>query len=349
MMAETSATVQKSPGSQSVTDCDTNPKSASGRPLAAIGNMLRMREMAMVILILFTGVILSIFSPYFLSYANFIAIARGFSMEGVVVVGMVMLLVSGNFDLSVGSVMALSGIAAAALMVNAHMPPPVAVLGGMLVGGAAGAINGFIVTQIGVNPLIATLGMMAVARGFALGFTSGHPVINVPLGFAWVGQGSIAGLPVPVLILAAVVVIADLMMRKARALRQLYYVGGSQKAAKLSGINVNRVVFMTFVASGVFAAIAGIISMAPLTSGVPTAFVSVELRVIAACVIGGASLSGGEGTVLGALLGLIFMSLVTNAMTMFGVSIYWEGVITGSILTAAVSVDMLSRRRLRKF
>jgi len=193
------------------------------------------------------------------------------------------------------------------------------------------------------------LGMMAVARGLALGFTSGHPVINVPLSFAWIGQGSIAGLPVPVIILAVVVLAADILLRKARALRQLYYVGGSQKAAKLSGINVNRVVFMTFMASGVFASMAGIISMARLTSGVPTAFVSVELRVIAACVIGGASLSGGEGTVLGALLGLIFMALVTNAMTMFGVSIYWEGVITGSILTAAVSVDMLSRRRLRKF
>ena len=349
MAFEKTAAVQGSEVLQSATVCDTSPKSTASRALVTMGNILRMREMAMVILILFTCVIMSIFSPYFLSYSNFIAIARGFSMEGVVVVGMVMLLISGNFDLSVGSVMALSGIAAAALMVNGHMPPPVAVLGGLAVGGAAGAINGFVVTQIGVNPLIATLGMMAVARGLALGFTSGHPVINVPLSFAWIGQGSIAGLPIPVIILAGVVLAADILLRKARALRQLYYVGGSQKAAKLSGINVNRVVFMTFVASGVFASMAGIISMARLTSGVPTAFVSVELRVIAACVIGGASLSGGEGTVLGALLGLIFMALVTNAMTMFGVSIYWEGVITGSILTAAVSVDMLSRRRLRKF
>jgi ribose transport system permease protein len=278
-----------------------------------MGKIFQMREMAMVILILFTCIFMSIFSPYFLSISNFLAIARGFSMEGIVVVGMVMLLISGNFDLSVGSVMALSGIASAALMVNGQISAPVAVLGGLAVGAATGAINGFVVTKIGVNPLIATLGMMAVARGLALGFTSGHPVINVPSDFAWIGQGSIAGLPVPVIIMAVVVLTADILLRKARILRQLYYVGGSQKAAKLSGINVNRVVFMVFVASGVFAAMAGIISMARLTSGVPTAFVGVELRIIAACVIGGASLSGGEGSVLGALLGLIFMALVTNA------------------------------------
>ena len=349
MPFETRAATQGSEVMQTETMYDGEPKSTASRVFGLIGAVFQMREMAMVILILITGAIMSVFSPYFLSISNFLAIARGFSMEGIVVVGMVMLLISGNFDLSVGSVMAVSGIASAALMVNAHMPPVVGVLGGLLVGAAAGAINGFVVTKIGVNPLIATLGMMAVARGMALGCTSGHPVINVPLSFAWIGQGSIAGLPVPVLIMIVVVCLADILLRKARALRQLYYVGGGQEAAKLSGINVSRVVFMAFVSSGICASLAGIISMARLTSGVPTAFVGVELRIIAACVIGGASLSGGEGTVLGALLGLIFMALVTNAMTMFGVSIYWEGVITGSILTAAVSLDMLSRRRLRKF
>ena len=167
------------------------------------------------------------------------------------------------------------------------------------------------------------------------------------MGFAWIGQGCIAGIPIPVLIMVLIVVIADILLRRGRALRQLYYVGGSEKAAKLSGINVDRVVFLTFIASGMFAALAGIISMARLTSGVPTAFAGVELRIIAACVIGGASLSGGEGSVAGALLGLIFMALVTNALTLFGVSIYWEGVVTGTILTLAVSLDMISRRRLR--
>ena len=310
-------------------------------------DLLKIREMAMVFLILVTGLIMSIASPYFFSLANFIAIARGFAMEGLVVVGMSMLLISGNFDLSVGSVMALAGIAAAWLMVGLDLHPVLGLIGGVLVGGIAGMINGIVVTRIKVNPLIATLGMMAIARSCALGFTSGRPVIGVPMSFAWVGQGSILGVPVPVLIMIIIVVIADILLRKGRALRQLYYVGGSEKAAKLSGINVERVVFFTFIASGMFAALAGIISMARLTSGVPTAFVGVELRIIAACVIGGASLSGGEGTIAGALLGLIFMALVTNALTLFGVSIYWEGVVTGTILTLAVSLDMISRRKLR--
>ena len=322
-------------------------ESSKGSIKQIMVNILKIREMAMIFLILVSCIIMSLASPYFLSLANFIAIARGFAMEGLVVVGMTLLLISGNFDLSVGSVMALAGICSAWLMVGPDLPPVLAVVGGVAVGGLAGMINGLVVTRIKVNPLIATLGMMAIARSCALGFTSGRPVIGVPAGFAWIGQGSLAGVPIPVLIMVVIVLIADILLRRGRSLRQLYYVGGSEKAAKLSGINVDRVVFLTFIASGMFAALAGIISMARLTSGVPTAFVGVELRIIAACVIGGASLSGGEGTVAGALLGLIFMALVTNALTLFGVSIYWEGVVTGTILTLAVSIDMISRKRLR--
>jgi ribose transport system permease protein len=347
VVRETSAAGQGSDVPASSTVSGTVQRSIGSRVGGTIVKILRIREMAMVVLILFTCTMMSIFSPYFLNLANVIAIARGLSMEGLVVVGMTMLLVAGKFDLSVGSVMALSGIATAWLLVNGHMPPPIAVLGGLAVGGAAGGVNGLVVTRIGVDPLIATLGMMAIARGCALGFTSGHPVINVPTSFAFIGQGCLAGMPVPILIMLVVVLVADVLLRRGRALRQLYYVGGNQKAAKLSGINVDRVVFLAFVGSGLFAALAGIIAMARLTSGVPTAFIGVELRMIAACVIGGASLSGGEGTVAGALLGLTFMALVTNALTLFGVSIYWEGVVTGTILTAAVSLDMISRRRLR--
>ncbi len=318
------------------------------KPVEMIKNVLRVREMVMVILILLAGVLMSIISPYFLSWTNFVAISRGFAMEGLVVVGMSILLISGSFDLSVGSIMALAGIVAAWLMVKAGAYQIVAVLGGVGVGGMAGLVNGLIVSKIKVNPLIATLGMMSVARGICLGFTEGRPVINVPLDFAWYGQGSLAGFPVPFLIMLTIVVIVDLTLRHSRPLRQLYYVGGNDAAARLSGINVDRVILLGFIASGCFAALAGILSMARLQSGIPTAFAGVELRIIAACVIGGMSLSGGEGSVTGALLGLVFMALVSNAMTLFGVSIYWEGVITGSILIIAVSIDMISRYRLRQ-
>jgi len=308
--------------------------------------VVRIREMAMVVLILVSGLVMTVLSPHFLSLTNFVAIARGFSMEGIVTTGMALLLVAGAFDLSVGAVMALAGIVTAWAIVSADAPYAVAVLAGLSVGGLVGWINGILVTRIKVDPLIATLGMMTVARGMALGLTEGHPVVNVPLDFAWLGQGNIGGVPVPFIVLLVIALVADLMLRRGRALRQLYYIGGNQKAARLSGIPVDRIILLTFMGSGIAAALGGIITMARLTSGIPTAYAGVELRVIAACVIGGMSLSGGEGTVLGALLGLVFMALVSNAMTLLGVSIYWEGVVTGTILIVAVALDMLSRRRL---
>ena len=308
--------------------------------------MLRVREMMMVVLILISIVIMSILSPHFLSITNFLSIARGFSMEGMVTIGMALLLITGAFDLSVGAVMALSGIITAFLIVSLKLPYTVAFLGGLGVGLTVGAINGILVTRIKVNPLIATLGMMTITRGVALGFTEGRPVVNVPSDFAWLGQGNVGGIPVPFIILCVMALVIDILLRKGRTLRQLYYVGGNQKASRLSGIPADRIILFTFMGSGLAAALGGIITMARLTSGIPTAYAGVELRVIAACVIGGASLSGGEGTILGALMGLVFMALVSNAMTMLGVSIYWEGVVTGSILILAVSLDMLSRRRL---
>lgn len=314
--------------------------------VAPLIRLLRVREMAMVILVLISCVIMSILSPYFFSLTNFLSIARGFSMEGMVTIGMTLLLITGAFDLSVGANMALSGIVTAFLIVSLRMPYGVALLGGLGVGLLIGAVNGILVTRIKVNALIATLGMMTITRGIALGVTEGSPVINVPLNFAWLGQGNIGGIPIPFIILCVMALVTDLLLRKGRTLRQLYYIGGNQKAARLSGIPVDRIILLTFIGTGFAAALGGIITMARLTSGIPTAYAGVELRVIAACVIGGASLSGGEGTVIGALLGLVFMALVSNAMTMLGVSVYWEGVVTGAILIFAVAMDMLSRRRL---
>ncbi len=208
-------------------------------------------------------------------------------MEGLVVVGMSTLLIAGAFDLSVGSIMALSGIMRRMAHLNVQMPYVVAVLGGLGVGLVSGTINGLVVTRIKVNPLIATLGMMSVARGVALGFTEGHPVINIPTDFAFIGQGSVFGVPLIIIYMVVIVVIADILLRRGRAFRQLYYVGSSEKAARLSGINVDRVVLLAYIGCGVLTALAGVISMARLTSGVPTAFAGVELRIIAACVIGG--------------------------------------------------------------
>lgn len=324
----------------------TSASSEKASLMATIRRIFGVREMAMVLLIIVTCAIMAILSPYFLNLTNFLAIARGFSMEGIVTIGMALLLISGAFDLSVGAVMALTGIVTAMLIVDMDLPYFVAVLGGLGTGALIGSINGLLVTRIRINPLIATLGMMTITRGMALGITEGNPVINVPLNFAWLGQGNVARIPIPFIIMFTIALIIDILLRRGRTLRQLYYVGGNQKAARLSGISVDRIILLSFIGTGVAAALGGILTMARLTSGIPTAYAGVELRVIAACVIGGMSLSGGEGTVFGALLGLVFMALVSNAMTLLGVSVYWEGVVTGTILIVAVGLDMLSRRRI---
>ena len=314
--------------------------------LLALKRTFGAREMVMVFLIIATCIIMTILSPYFLSLRNFVAIARGFSMEGIVAVAMGLLLIVGAFDLSVGSVMALCGIVSAVMIVNMHLPYFVAVLGGLATGALIGVINGLLVTRIHINPLIATLGMMTIVRGIALGVTEGSPVINVPENFAWLGQGNVIGIPVPFFIMFVIALVVDILLRRGRTLRQLYYVGGNQKAARLSGIPVDRIILLSFVGTGLAAALGGILTMARLTSGIPTAFDSVALDVIAGCVIGGMSMAGGEGTIFGALLGVVFMSLISNAMTMLSVSVYWEGVVTGAILIIAVGADMFSRRKL---
>jgi len=314
--------------------------------LLALKRTFGAREMMMVLLIIATCIIMTILSPYFLSLTNFVAIARSFSMEGIVAVAMGLLLIVGMFDLSVGSVMALCGIVSAVMIVTLHLPYFVAVLGGLVTGALIGVINGLLVTRIHINPLIATLGMMTIVRGIALGVTEGSPVINVPENFAWLGQGNGIGIPVPFFIMFVIALVVDILLRRGRTLRQLYYVGGNQKAARLSGIPVDRIILLSFVGTGVAAALGGILTMARLTSGIPTAFDTVALDVIAGCVIGGMSMAGGEGTILGAILGVVFMSLISNAMTMLSVSVYWEGVVTGAILIIAVGADMLSRRKL---
>lgn len=308
------------------------------------------REALMVLVILTTIAILTILSPNFLNWTNFLAISRGFAMEGMVVIGMTILLAAGMFDLSVGSTMALSGVVCAWCL-GQELGIPVAIVAGLLVGVVVGAINGAIVTRIGVNPLITTLGMMSIARGIALVATQGKPISGFPKPFVFLGQGVIRPLPdypvpIPFIVMLVLVIVTDILLRRARYFRQIYYIGSNSKAALLSGINVNRVLLMSFVMAGLMAGLGGVISTARLTSAIPTSFVGVEMRVISASIIGGASLAGGEGTVLGSMLGLIFMALLSNAMVILGVSVYWEGIILGTVLVLAVTIDMLSRKRL---
>jgi ribose transport system permease protein len=287
---------------------------------------------------------MSFVSPYFLSWANFRAVSVGLVPTAIIAIGMTMLLVCGAFDLSVGSVLALASTVLA-LLVSGGLDIPLAVLLTLMLGAGIGLANGFVVTGLGVNPLVATLGTMSVARGIALVLTEGFSISALPKTFGYVGKSDVLGMPLMFWIMIALVLIGDLALRHARVLRQLYFIGGNEHAARLSGISVGAVRTLAFVITGTLSALAGMLLASRLGSGTPTAGAALELQVLAAAVIGGASLRGGEGTVLGAFLGVLFVALINNAMTMLSVSIYWQMIVTGAVLVAAVAIDVMVRRR----
>lgn len=302
------------------------------------------RELTLIVLIASIIIVMSNVNPYFLSFSNFRAVAVGMAPTAIIVIGMAILLASGGFDLSVGSVMALSSTVVAMLLLTG-MSIPLAVLCGLVLGGAVGVVNGVLVTGLGINPLIATLGTMSIARGIALVLTEGFSVSSLPASFAWIGKADIGGLPVIVLFTVLLVVLFDLAVRHTRFFRQVYFIGANEKAAMLSGIHVTRVRIILYALTGVLAALAGVLLASRLMSGTPTAGNGIELQVLAAAVIGGASLRGGEGTILGAFLGVVFVALINNTMTMLAVSIYWQMIVIGGVLVTAVALDMLIRSK----
>jgi ribose transport system permease protein len=314
-----------------------------GGGLTALKAILQVRELTLFVLILIICVVMSLVTPYFWTSTNFRALSIGLVPTAIIAVGMTVLLVSGGFDLSVGSVMALSGTVAALLLINGVPIWFVAILT-LGLGIVIGVGNGLLVTLVGVNPLVATLGTMSVARGSALVLTEGHSVGNLPKEFGYVGSSNWAGIPVMVIIMAVIVVVGDIALRHTRYLRQVYFIGANEGAAKLSGILVNRVRIVSYSLTAFLAALAGLLLCSRLQAGTPTAGNGLELQVLAAAVIGGARLGGGTGTVFGAFLGVVFVGLINNAMTMLRVSVLWQIVVTGIVLIIAVALDTLLRR-----
>jgi ribose transport system permease protein len=315
---------------------------ARGRALAA--RLLGAREVTLLMLILAVGAAMALLSPHFMSWANFRAVSVGLVPTAIIAIGMTMLLVSGGFDLSVGSVLALASTVLA-MLVSKGFDISLSAVITLLLGAGIGLANGLIVSGLGVNPLVATLGTMSITRGAALVLTEGFSISALPKSFGTIGKTDVLGMPLMFWIMLALVILGDLLLRHARILRQLYFVGGNEQAARLSGIPVDAVRTLAFVITGALAAVAGMLLASRLGSGTPTAGSALELQVLAAAVIGGASLRGGEGTVLGAFLGVVFVALINNAMTMLSVSIYWQMIVTGAVLVAAVAIDVIVRRR----
>ncbi|QKJ93441.1 ABC transporter permease [Agrobacterium pusense] len=309
---------------------------------------LKARESGLIVIILALFAVMSFISPYFLTVDNLRAMAMVFAIESIVVVGMTILLISGGIDLSVGSVTALAMVAAGWLFLNG-VDPWVAAGLAICLTTLVGMVMGFLTTVIGLHHFIVSLGVMVIARGVCLLATGGRPLglYSLPPEFKFIGQGVIGGIPLVLIIFMVVVVSFDLLLRRTTAFRKVFYTGSNPKAAAYSGIRVGRVVFATTTLCSMLCGVAGVIYMARFGSAQPSFGIGMELNVIAAAVIGGASLSGGSGTILGAILGAILLSVVSTSLALLNVSVYWQDIIRGSILLAAVLFDHYLVRRRR--
>jgi ribose transport system permease protein len=315
-----------------------------GRIAGPLRTAIVQREFALLGVLVIFGIIMTAASPVFLTRGNIEAILLGLSVEGTIAVGMVMVMIIGGFDLSVGSTLAFTGVVTG-LALTAGIPTPIAVAIGLLAALSVGLANGLLVAKLKINAFIATLGMMLTVRGLLLVLAEGKTVLNLPRDFTVIGQGTLAGIQYPIYIMLLVVIVGDLLMRNSKFFRQNYYVGGNEKAARLSGMNVDRIKIVNFCIVALLAGLAGLMITARFGAASVTVGNGIELRVITAAIIGGASLNGGEGSVLGAFLGALFMGVLANALNLLGVDVYWQTLVTGLILIIAVVIDVINERR----
>src|ERR1700761_7644512 len=275
-------------------------------------NWLKIRELNILSVLILVGIVISIFSPYFLTTNNLMGVFRSFSLVGIMSIGMMLVIITGGIDLSVGSVMGLSSLMTALAFQHGWGPLP-AVLAGLCAGLIVGAFNGVLITWIQLPPFIATLGTLSIGRGLMYIITKGVPLTpDVPDSFTFIGQGYFGFVPIPVVIMLLLTVCFSILMRRTRFGRHVYATGGNEVAARLSGVRTHRVKFAVYAISGLIASLAGISGFSRSVPPEPASGFGAELDVIAAAAIGGASLSGGAGSVEGAIIGAALAGIITN-------------------------------------
>ncbi|GAB4019891.1 ABC transporter permease [Spirosoma koreense] len=307
--------------------------------------LLQERIYSLTLTILLVGIGATIAFPQtFPTMGNWSQLLLNLSNDTIVAIGMMLLLVSGAFDLSVGSVVAFAGGVAAYCMMSLNLPIPLALLVALASAGLIGLANGYLIAYQGINPMIQTLATMGIVRGGAL-LMGGSGIQNLPYWFNAISQSRLLGVQMPVWYMLLLVGTFAFLMNKTVFFRRYYYIGGNERAAELSGIRVKRMKLWGFVMTSLLAGAAGILLASRLGTALPTAGRGLELRVITAVILGGASLSGGHGKIPGALLGAVFMGLVSNVMVLARVSGYWQEIILGLILIAAVWTDKALQKR----
>lgn len=303
-------------------------------------NKQALKQIGTLAFLVIVCIIFSILSPQFLEANNLSNIAVSACVNAVIAVGMTLVIITAGIDLSVGSVLAMASVVMATFM-KSGMPVFFAVLLALFVGCFLGIVNGALIAYAELQPFLVTLGTMSLIRGFALIYTNGEPITDLPSNFRSSIAGNAASFPIPILIALVFAVIGHIILQHTRTGEYIFSIGGNETATRFSGINVNKYKIITYALSGIAAALAGIILAARLGAAEPTAGQNYETNAIAAAAIGGASLSGGKGSILGTIIGALILSALTNGLTLLNVQSFWQQVATGAIIIIAVMVDKI--------
>jgi ribose transport system permease protein len=312
--------------------------------LARINWRELLARFGLVLALLALVIILSAMSDRFLTQSNIINVLRQISINAIIAAGMTVVIIGRGIDLSVGSLLALTGVVGASLAVGG-LPAGVAIAAALGLGLAMGVFNGAFVAYAGIAPFIVTLAGLTIFRGMALAFTDGRPVSGLPPAFMTIGYGSFLGLPVPIWIMLGFLIATHVILRYTALGRAIYAIGGNEEAARLSGIPVRRVVLFTFAYSGLAAAIASMVLTGRLNSAQPSAGVMFELDAIAAVVVGGTSLFGGKGGVFGTLVGALIIGVINNGMNLLNVPSFYQQIVKGGVILTALLIERLVSAR----
>jgi len=307
-----------------------------------------LQQLAPFLFVLGLGVALSVASPYFLTTANISAVFVQMSFIAIIAVGQTMVIVTAGIDLSVSTIVALAGVVSTMLVVDNHFGVAAGMIAGVVAGGVVGLLNGVLITRVRLPPFIATLGTLSIVGGVALLLTNGESVFGVPQSFNALGGGDLGPIPVPIVVMVVVAALGSFVLARTTLGRSAYAIGGNPETARLSGINIRRVLTTIYVIQGLLAGLAGVMVASRVVTGQPTAGTNYNLDAIAASVIGGASLFGGEGSVIGAMIGALLMELIANGSDLLNISTFWQDVIVGVVILLAVFYDQIRRRTLAK-
>ncbi len=302
------------------------------------------QQLGMALVLIVMCVVMAVSAPHFSTPDNLVNIMRQVSVNAILAAGMTFVILTGGVDLSVGSALGVTGVMSVWLAVKG-VPTPFAVLGAVAIGALIGGFNGILIAKVKLQPFIVTLGALTYLRGFAYVATGGYPLIKPDLGFAFLGSGSLGPIPWPVVIAGAVFMVSYFVLTRTLFGRYVYAIGGNRQAARLSGVNVAWTLMRVYMIAGICAGIAGVIFSARLESGQPLGGQNYELDAIAAVILGGTSLSGGVGSIMGTLIGAFIIGVLDNGLVLMNVPFFYQLIVKGGVIVAAVLLDRVRTAR----